>query len=95
MANQSDLFSNDLEDSQSFQVNTDSGLLSPTEADTDIGSISTSRTNGKGKQVSSLIHKHTRTVTAEEKARIKKSYFRKYCVNPDDPEEHHFLINNL
>jgi len=89
MACPGEILSDDLYSNNSFESNIPSTLLSPIEADADTGSTLTRQTAAFSRSHSS-IHKHTRTITAEEKKRTKKNYFCKYCP-PKDPKGHYAL----
>jgi len=78
MASTSKIHPKNLNDNNSFKVDTLSALLSGVEIKADTGLIPTTYITQISRQVSS-IHKHTRTATKEEKAHIKKRYFCKYC----------------
>jgi len=71
MANIGEIFSDSFNGNASSKVDT-------VKTEADAGSVSTSRTT-QTLRLTSLIHKHCRTVTKEEKERTKKSYFYKYC----------------
>jgi len=60
-----------------FKVNILSALLSGVETEADTSSILTTYIIQTSRQLS-LIYKHTRTATKEEKDYIKKRYFCKY-----------------
>jgi hypothetical protein len=93
MADSSETLSVNIDDNDSFEVNTSSALLSAIDIEADVGSISTSRTTSI-QRLSSSIHKHCRTTTKEEKNRTKKYYFCKYCP-PQDPKGHHTSTQGL
>ena len=89
MASQSDLN----EDIDSFNINTNSGLFSYIiTTENELGSVLTSRINTS--RIISLIYKHTREATREEKRRTKKNYFCRYCP-PEDPKGHHAATSGL
>ena len=62
----------------SSKVDTHSARPSAVETEADIGLVATSHTTQILK-LTSLIHKHCRLATKEEKKRTKKIYFCKYC----------------
>ncbi len=71
----SNLQSDDLDSKILFENNISSTALLSAETEANIGLVLTRHTTTKQ---SSLIHKYTHTVTAEEKACTKKSYFCRY-----------------
>ena len=78
MASTSKIHPKNLNDNNSFKVNTLSILLSGVKTKANTGLILTTYITQISRQVS-LIYKHTHTATKEEKAHIKKCYFCKYC----------------
>ena len=93
MACPSEILSNNLYSNNSFKSNIPSTLLSPIKANTNIGSTLTRQITAFSRS-HSLIHKHTYIITAEEKKRIKKNYFCKYCP-PKDLKGHYALTQGL
>jgi hypothetical protein len=87
MTNETDVLSDDSKNNLFFEENSQSVLFS---ANSIIDSISTSRTKN-----TSFVHQHTRAITLEEKRRTKKNYFCKYCIDPNDKEEHHDSTDEL
>jgi hypothetical protein len=87
MASTSEIHPENFDNDNSFKVDTLSALLSGVKTKADTGSIPVINTTQISRQVS-LIYKHTRTATKEEKAYTKKRYFCKYCP-PKDPKGHH------
>jgi len=78
MASTSEIYPKNLNDNNSFKVNTLSALLSGIKTKANTSLIPTTYIIQILRQVS-LIYKHTYTATKEEKAYIKKRYFCKYC----------------
>ena len=78
MASTSEIHPKNLNDNNSFKVDTLSALLSGVKTKANTGLIPTTYTIQILRQVS-LIYKYTYTAIKEEKAHIKKRYFYKYC----------------